>query len=186
MTFFKKLIHQLSWSFDCPITLKGSYFYVFIAFCNRFHKAAMSFLNGCRAFESCDLHDFISIIDLRYDKLCHIAAYGNIVSTNESGVLLRLGHPVIKNDRNTFIIGPLNSWSHRFGVAWRDDKQVNAVGHHRIYLRHLPSAVVLSRGKDDINITILVLSDFDFTVGFLSPSIIAALRDTNAIAVLLA
>lgn len=146
----------------------------------------MPLLNGGRAFESCDLHDFISIIDLRYDKLCHIAAYGNIVSTNKSSVFLRLGHPVIKNDRNTFIIGPLNSWSHRLGVAWRDDKQVNAVGDHRIDLRHLPSAVVLSRGKDDINITILVLSDFDFTVGFLSPSIIAALRDTDAIAVLLA
>lgn len=146
----------------------------------------MPLLNGCRAFESCDLHDFISIIDLRYDKLCHIAAYGNIVSTNESGVLLRLGHPVIKNDRNAFIIGPLNSRGHRFSIAWGDDKKVNAVGDHRIDLRHLSLTVIISRGKDDIDITILILPDFDFTISFLSPSIIAALRDTNAIAVLLA
>ena len=120
------------------------------------------------------------------DILCHEATDSDIVSTNESCIFLRLRHSIIKNDWNAFFVGPLNRRGHRFGIAWRDDKKVNAVGHHRINLRHLSLTVILSRGKDDVNITILVLSDFDFTIGFLSPPIIAALRDTDAIAMLLA
>ena len=109
------------------------------------------------------------------DVFAHRFARLEIVGSNKSCVLARVGLAVEQDDGNAPVVGFVDGGSDGVYLVWGDNEQVYTVFDKLIDLFRLQSVIVIGRGKPQAHVVVLVGAHHEFVVQFVAPNVFAAL-----------
>ena len=175
--FIQILLQQLLGSLHLPVTVQGNHLDSRIIL-HHLMETTMALDDRRSILQARNLNNSTFSIQLTGQKSGYFPTRFYIIATDGSSIMVGLYLSVEEDNRNMGTISSLDSRCYIIHVIRSYNNQIYLSGYHTVYLASLALPVILCRGKQQIDILILILCQAHLLIHLLAPKSAATLRHT--------